>query len=98
MALKISKPKDDKIITYWRIVRAYFNTDEKHLIIELRGYENKQKSDEAKAGTKTQEFVFQFTFSGAEFPDVSKDILKEGYKLIKTKYIYDTDWSQSVEV
>lgn len=99
MPLQINKQKGDKTISYWRIVRLYFNVDEKHMIAELRGYENKQKSDEAATGAKTSLEDLQFSFSGTDFPDTEKaNLLQKIYTLIKKSTLYGVDWSKSTEV
>lgn len=98
MALQIDKDHEGKKISYWRIVRLYFNIDEKDLIAELRGYMSKAKSDEAKTGAKTSELQYKFTLSGLKFPNVDKaSFMKDVYKEIKASTLYG-GWSSAQDV
>lgn len=99
MALQITKDKNGKPISYWRIVKLYYNEDETDLMCELRGYENKAKSDQAQTGAKTAEYELKFSFSGQDFPNVNAANLKKSvYALIKKSKLYDLDWSKASEV
>lgn len=98
MALQIEKDKDGKVIKHWDIVRLYFNVDEKHLIAELRGYETKEKRDEAKTGAKTAELIYQFTLSGSDFPDVTKrNWINDVFQFIKRSTLYG-GWDKAKDV
>lgn len=96
MALQINK--DGKNASYFRIVKLWFNADERDMEVELRGYESKAKSDEAKTGVKTEKFRYLFTLSGAKFPNVDKaNWMKDVYKEIKQSPLYG-GWSAAVDV
>lgn len=98
MALQITKQKDGKNITYWDIVQLYFNNDEKHLVAELRGYENKAKRDEAKTGAKTAEVIHRFSMSGADYPNTNKaNFIKDIFSFIKKSPLYG-GWSNAIEL
>lgn len=98
MALQINKTHEGKTANYFRIVRLYFNVDEKDMQVELRGYANKKDSDDAQTGLNTLQFSFKFTLSGVKFPDVNKaNFLKDVYKEIKQSTLYG-GWSNAIEV
>lgn len=98
MALQINKTENGKQAGYFRIVKLWFNVDEKDMEVELRGYANKKDSDDAQAGAKTVQLEYKFTFSGVKFPDVNKaNFLKDVYKEIKQSTLYG-GWSNALEV
>lgn len=98
MPLQINKQKDGKTATYFRIVKLWFNADEKDMEIELRGYANKAASDLAQTGVKTEQFRYLFTLSGLQFPDTTKaNWFKAVEKEIKKSTLYG-GWANAVEV
>lgn len=98
MALQINKQEGNKTATYFRIVRLWFNADERDMEVELRGYANKKTSDDAKTGLKTSQFEYKFTLSGAKFPNVDKaSWMKDVYKEIKNSTFYE-GWSNAIDV
>lgn len=98
MALSINKQKEGKTATYFRIVKLWFNADEKDMEVELRGYANKKDSDDAQTGLNTVQFTYKFTLSGVNFPDVNKaNWYKSLYKEIKKSTLYG-GWSNATEV
>lgn len=98
MALQITKQKDGKSITYWDIVQLYFNEDEKYLVAELRGYENKAKRDAAKTGEKTAELIYRFSLSGGDYPNTNKaKFVKDIFTFIKKSPLYG-GWSNAIEL
>lgn len=98
MALQINKQKDDKTATYFRIVKLWFNADEKDMEIELRGYASKKDSDDAKTGLNTLQFSYKFTLSGTKFPNVDKaSWMKDVYKELKNSQLYG-GWSNATDV
>lgn len=98
MALQINKQKDNKSASYFRIVKMWFNVDEKDMEVELRGYKNKKDSDDAKTGLKTLQLSYKFTLSGAKFPNVDKaNFMKDVYKEIKNSTLYD-GWKNALDV
>lgn len=98
MALQINKQKEGKSASYFRIVKLWFNVDEKDMEIELRGYASKQDSNAAETGANTLQFTYKFTLSGINFPDVNKVNWYKGlYKEIKKSTLYG-GWSNAIEV
>lgn len=98
MALQINKQKDGKQAAYFRIVKLWFNADEKDMEVELRGYANKKDSDDAKMGLNTLQLSYKFTLSGVDFPNTDKsNWMKDVYKFIKKSDLYE-GWSSTIDV
>lgn len=98
MALQINKSKDGKNASYFRIVKLWFNTDEKDMEVELRGYASKKDSGDAKTGAKTLQLIYKFTLSGVDFPNTDKaNWMKDVYKFIKQSDLYE-GWQNAVDV
>lgn len=94
MALSINKEGK----TYWDIVQLYFNEDEKYLVAELRGYESKQKRDEAKTGAKPTHTVYRFSMSGADYPNTNKaNFIKHIFNFIKQSPLYG-GWQNATDI
>lgn len=97
MALQINKTKDGRNASYFRIVQLFFNTDEKDMEVELRGYASKKDSDDAKTGASKLQFSYKFTLSGVNFPNTDKaNWMKDVYKFIKQSDLYE-GWSNAID-
>lgn len=97
MALQIKKQKDGKTANYFRIVKLWFNADEKDMEVELRGYANKKDSDDAKTGAKTLQLTYKFTLSGVDFPNTDKaNWMKDVYGFIKLSDLYE-GWGNATD-
>lgn len=98
MALNINKTINGVTASYWDIVQLYFNVDEKYLEVEVRGYESRNKRNEAKTGTKTALITLRFSMSGPDFPDVTKANLDQKiFQYIKNSARYG-GWSTATDV
>lgn len=98
MPLQITKTVNGITAKDWDIVELYYNTYEKQLIAWLRGFDSKAKRDEAKNGARTALLELKFSFSGADFPNVSQgNLLKTVENLIKQSPI-EGGWSNAVIV
>lgn len=99
MALQINKTKDGKTATHLDIQELYWNKHESYLVARLHAYANRKDMDDANKGLPIKSlFFFQFSMSGADFPDVTKpNLSKIVLAFIKNSPLYG-GWSNAVDV